>query len=419
MLNISTKEQLYSTAGNTLTSWRGDFLGFTFNGIHSSSLGIVRVSSGDRYESDLLPQMEDKTAEVPGSDGVYYFGSHYRQRKFIINFVFTHITDFELRKMRNMFGDRGIHDLIFDELPYKVYSAKVTSSATHKYICFDEELIEQNRGRFYSGEGSIEFTCFYPFARSRYKYLQDYNLYSISEWNLDPFFINVEQWKNGSGIEQQGMHDHLYGQIINDLKSEEDLSILDSGSLASIYTDDLEPVPTPTQDSLVSILLGMEQEGNASSYLNLDAWYNNEISDVIYDGANSQIYLSNSLIGQVTNGSYYLTYNPGDIDADWKLKLNVSAGATVVGGTLRIKDKALQINNFQRNLLDTIIIIDSKTNMIYGQQTRTPYNAAIAGGTFFKIPKGESRFEINGFNISPNSTASTWHGELEYDYLYF
>jgi hypothetical protein len=32
-----------------------DYVGFTFNGVHSSSLGIVRTSEGSRFNENLLP----------------------------------------------------------------------------------------------------------------------------------------------------------------------------------------------------------------------------------------------------------------------------------------------------------------------------------------------------------------------------
>jgi hypothetical protein len=38
-------------------SIKGDFIGFTFGGIHSSKLGLVRVSDGSRYNEDLLPPL--------------------------------------------------------------------------------------------------------------------------------------------------------------------------------------------------------------------------------------------------------------------------------------------------------------------------------------------------------------------------
>jgi phage-related protein len=59
---------------------KGDYIGFTFNGVHSSDLGIVRVSNGSRFDENLLPTIKDKTVEVSGRDGAYYFGSQYTQR---------------------------------------------------------------------------------------------------------------------------------------------------------------------------------------------------------------------------------------------------------------------------------------------------------------------------------------------------
>jgi hypothetical protein len=57
--------------------FQGDYMGFTYNKKHSSELGIVRVSDGSRFNENLLPTMQDKTVQVPGGDGMYYFGSYY------------------------------------------------------------------------------------------------------------------------------------------------------------------------------------------------------------------------------------------------------------------------------------------------------------------------------------------------------
>jgi hypothetical protein len=37
---------------STLT---GDYIGFQFNGVHSSELGIIRTSNGSRFDEGLLP----------------------------------------------------------------------------------------------------------------------------------------------------------------------------------------------------------------------------------------------------------------------------------------------------------------------------------------------------------------------------
>jgi hypothetical protein len=56
-----------------------DFLAFSFNGKHSwDDFGIYRVSDGNRYNENLSPTLTDKTAEVPGGDGMYYFGTYHK-----------------------------------------------------------------------------------------------------------------------------------------------------------------------------------------------------------------------------------------------------------------------------------------------------------------------------------------------------
>lgn len=158
---------------------KGDYIGFSYNGVHSSDLGIVRTSDGSRFNENLLPTIQDKTVQVPGGDGTYYFGSYYTQRPFTISFAFDSLTEEQVAKLKSHFGDKEIHDLVFDEIPYKVYSAKVTGTATIKHIPFAEGATN----RVYKGEGTIQFNCFQPFARSKYKWLDQYDEVNKDEWS--------------------------------------------------------------------------------------------------------------------------------------------------------------------------------------------------------------------------------------------
>ena len=133
----------------------GDFIGFSYNGIHSSDLGIFRVSNGSRFDENLLPTSSDKTVPIPGGDGTLYFGSYFTQRAIPVSFAFDGLTENQLGFMRELFGDKKIHPLVFDERPYKTYYATVTGTTTIKHIPFAE-----NDKRIYKGEGSITFTCY-------------------------------------------------------------------------------------------------------------------------------------------------------------------------------------------------------------------------------------------------------------------
>ena len=170
--------------------FKGDYMGFTYNGRHSSEFGIVRVSDGSRFNENLLPTMQDKTVQVPGGDGTYYFGSYYTQRQFSVPFAFDALTENELAELKRHFGDKGVHDLIFDETPYKVWSAKVTGTATIKYIPFDEGSTH----RLYKGEGSIQFTCFYPFARCAFADTD-------TKESLRADYPNIDEWWDAARIE--------------------------------------------------------------------------------------------------------------------------------------------------------------------------------------------------------------------------
>lgn len=181
--------------------FKGDYMGFTYNKRHSSEFGIVRVSDGSRFNENLLPTMQDKTVQVPGGDGTYYFGSYYTQRQFSVSFAFDALTENELAELKRHFGNKGVHDLIFDETPYKVWSAKVTGTATIKYIPFDEG----DTHRLYKGEGSIQFTCYYPFARCRsvsrdfYKDIEEYNGLTNEEKEA-----KIDEWWIASRISNGG-----------------------------------------------------------------------------------------------------------------------------------------------------------------------------------------------------------------------
>lgn len=171
---------------------KGDFIGFTFNSRHSSELGIVHVSGGSRYTENLLPSSQDKTVQVPGGDGTYFFGSEYTLTPFNINFATDCLSEQQFRELRQWLNVKEIHELIFDETPYKVYSAKITGTPVFNYICFDNP-------RVYKGEGTIQFTCYYPYAKSNFKYLNEYS---------DLIYKNKLEWAASSGmLSQKGTYD--------------------------------------------------------------------------------------------------------------------------------------------------------------------------------------------------------------------
>ena len=144
-----------------MSVFSGDFLGLQLGGIHSSQLNITRVSNSDRYSENLIPNFTDQTVQRPGSDGTYYWNTFYTQKPFTIDFAFDDLRDEDLRRLRQIFGFKGVKELIFDEDSYKKYYVKCSAPPTLKYISFDYKEI-----RVYKGEGSVNLIAYYPYALS-------------------------------------------------------------------------------------------------------------------------------------------------------------------------------------------------------------------------------------------------------------
>lgn len=181
-----------------------DFFGFQYCGVHTSDLNIVRVSDGSRYSENLSPVFQDKTVQTPGSDGTLYWESFYTNKQWQIQVAFDELTEIQYRSLRQLFNGKTFGDLIFDELPFKAYSAKVQSAPQFKTICFDTLDGE----RVYKGEGTISFIAYYPYARSVHKFLDEFS---------DEDYDNKAQWAVASGMKsEQGPYDgtgttiHLY-----------------------------------------------------------------------------------------------------------------------------------------------------------------------------------------------------------------
>ena len=66
-----------------------------------------------------------------------------------------------MRDWKRFCSSKELSDLIFDEEPYKVYTAKITGAPILKTIPFEED-----GQRIYKGEGTLEFTCYWPYAHT-------------------------------------------------------------------------------------------------------------------------------------------------------------------------------------------------------------------------------------------------------------
>ena len=347
---------------------KGDFIGFTFDGIHSSELGLIRVSDGSRYTDNLLPSIQDKVVQVPGGDGSYYFGSYYTNKQISFPVAFDSLTDSQLRKIKQIFGDKKIHTLIFDETPYKVYKVKATGSPSLKYICFDEvecchntsEKIANKNSlynvdsassfkRVYKGDGTLSFTAYTPFALSRFKYRDEYTAQNIPEWGA-----------------------------------------LGANSISNIY-------------------------------YNIDEWL--ESSKIIPSYSKTTLNTLDYVLDKPTNGGVAI-YNPGDFPTHFKLTFMLKndglhfPGARIYGIE---EGQELVLEEFDLKQRDKGIQINTKLNLIEGiDENKNPtgivYNRYISEGDFFKIPVTD---EIQVMQFALEKPLSDNSINIDYNYLFF
>ena len=312
-----------------------DFQGFRFGNIHSSDLKLVVVSSSNRYNKNLLPSPKDYDSVVPGGNGNYYFGSTFGTREFTVNVAFNEVSEQIFRQISQLFATDKLQDLVFDELPYKTYKAKLKSAPDFKHICFTNR---ETGERVYKGEGTLHFICYQPFAYCFNKYVvraadyykqmapEDIIANSIEEnpylrrgpKKLLPGLIkdhyNVKPnmntpWKGGYPTIEQAQWGELY---FKDPMWRADSNSSESDNNAKLLIDvrgywknipewqgTAKLLTTPTLDYDQELIF-MPQY-NKINYINMETGLNNE---------------------QGLIGSRILVYNPGDLPVEFELKMD-------------------------------------------------------------------------------------------------
>lgn len=396
-----------------------DFIGFSFDGIHSNDLNILRVSDGDRYSEAMFPEIEDLTIDVPGRNGTYYYGTRYSKRNFEISIAFDSVTETQFRNIRRLFGQQKICPLIFDERPYKVYMAKVESPIELQYICFDEPMKEpfsqtnpedplpdgvrwvDNEGtrekekidpwvytggtqRIYKGEGTINFVCYFPYAKQQFKTLEEYGDYP-----------NVDEWAESSGILPQSIYNHYQYDVYHELR--------DPAAAQESNESEAEESEEPTKSSKYTSRIYTYNPGDIDTTYYLFLPYNNngELAPNMED----------SVIRILTDGYEEMRIKPFSTDVVLPPDSNISV-LTVENG----------------------VIIDTRGELIQGvlydyitrtwKLTGNVYNKYIQSGKFGKIRHGDkfiSRQQGIYMNFGPlgENPNITEVPTIFYNYLYY
>lgn len=420
----------------------GDFLGFTFGGVHSSDLGITRVSGGDRYEEQLHPEIKDRTAEVPGLNGNYYFGSDFGTKVIDIQFAFDCVTEEQFRKIRQIFGTKHIQELIFDERPYKYYMAKLESPIELSYVCFDEEdytwekiqtgLDEYVKGigkrdfeykkyndkfrRIYKGEGKASFICHFPFAKSRFKQLS-YQKTDDTEIHEDKTYYILDV-ANRQFIEVENpVVENL--SLYYDRMTDEDSGWAVSSGILSV--DEYQNYDTYTSNVVTLSVVDDNNETESISYNGFKVYNPGDLS------TGFRLYCPFTAASQPQNGE--VEPNTQEVEAapsTYDLTVSYVDGTNIIH-SLKIEGLEKLSDGDEGFLINTNNgLIEGVSNFAYiwpgnatYNTTGTIYNRFVTAGYFFKLQpdtelksgSGNIYILLDGNNIN--------NPQIFYDYLYF
>lgn len=164
------------------------YLGFTFDGQHSSDFGLLVVSDGSRYHQSLSSEFSDYTNTVAGYQGSYYFGTQIGNRSWEILCAFDSMTAQMRNKLQNWLYPNKVGWLVFDETPYKKYLVKLASPISLSYIPFD---FHSKRGdiayqrEILKGEAQISFMSVFEFGEYNEEYERENSNNYINEWMID------------------------------------------------------------------------------------------------------------------------------------------------------------------------------------------------------------------------------------------
>lgn len=168
-----------------------NYLGFTFNGQHSSNFKIIRISNSDRYYDNIISTPEDKTLTIPGVDGQILVQSQFKSKDFSIDFAFNYLKEEDIENIKKWLAKNTLGELWFDENPYKAYYAKISSTLKLSYLSFDE-----GDERIYKGDGTVSFIAYDPKAHARSKTYDDTSVYGENGLYVQ----NRSEWQAASGM---------------------------------------------------------------------------------------------------------------------------------------------------------------------------------------------------------------------------
>ena len=327
-----------------------EFIGFTFNNIHSSSLGIQRMSKGGLISQPFLPTIQDKVENQISADGSVYLGTKQQTLSFQIDFVYGPIGEASFQAIKSFCESKTLGPLIFDETPNKIYTAKISGSALSSYNVFGDS--EEKR---YIGTGQLTFASYTPYAIGKYHYIEE-------------IINSTPSWMSGKIMNI----DRPYSAVL--AASEEDINMI-SQILGNLKIIDEYISPTHFIGELKIDKTSYQFEASVEQEL-LDALITYKLPSQNECGVQKE-----------NNNTYFVIDNVGDT--------TISISPMLVGrGVMHF----YMDNQFQctvENWETSAVKMDSDLNAFTNALTnKVATNCRMTRGSFLKIPPGKHKLSL-------------------------
>ena len=119
---------------------KGSFLGFTYNNIHSSTLGITRIIS-NRLTDNLIPSLKDITTNVDGKNGMAIWGAYYTKRVFTVSFAFQGLDESQFQLLQQFSQAKAIHVLMKHPIKSIPQKSLVKQCSNMQYLMMAQDII--------------------------------------------------------------------------------------------------------------------------------------------------------------------------------------------------------------------------------------------------------------------------------------
>lgn len=179
------------------------FISFSFGGKNIQDFGIIRVTEGQRMQSNLYTEFEDLTQEYDVLHGQFYWGTHFKP--LILQYLLSTdgMTQTQMDKFKAWFAPGKMRQLIRAEHPNRGILARVQTPPVMNMLAFQGSQKKSIAGTIYEipttlykGDIKVSFVCDDPFW------------YSIQNLLGKRYIVTL---KNDGTLQWNGQSDAGYG----------------------------------------------------------------------------------------------------------------------------------------------------------------------------------------------------------------